>query len=65
MGDWKIVDIENSDSDRLHNRSLDSREKTNYRPWTEYASVLADLRLEFEKNGWNSVLEAIKHLLVY
>ncbi len=49
MGDWKLVDIENSDSDRLHNLSLDPEEKTNYISRTEYALVLANLRLELEK----------------
>ncbi|WP_279250352.1 sulfatase-like hydrolase/transferase [Candidatus Marimicrobium litorale] len=49
VGDWKLVDIENSDSDRLHNLSLDPDEKSNYIVRPEHASILAQLRLELEK----------------
>ena len=49
VGDWKLVDIENSDSDRLHNLTLDPDEKSNYILRPEYASVLAELRLKLEK----------------
>jgi len=51
VGDWKLVDIENSDSDsdRLHNLTLDPDEKSNYIVRPEYASILAQLRLELEK----------------
>ena len=51
VGDWKLVDIENSDSDsdRLHNLTLDPDEKLNDILRPEYASVLAELRLELEK----------------
>ena len=62
VGDWKLVDIENSDSDRGYYLSLDPEEKSNYIVRPEYASVLAELRLEPEKRGWSGVLEAMKAL---
>ena len=51
VGDWKLVDIENSDSDRVYYLSLDPEEKSNYIVRSEYASLLAGLRLEPEKRG--------------
>ena len=47
--DWKLVDIEDTDSDRGYYLSLDPEEKSKYIVRPEYTSGLAELRLEPEK----------------